>query len=205
MLLGRRCPEQMNKGAGAGVAQAISSKCDRMYMENKDTKQWFAVYTKSRAEKKALKELTDKGIEAYLPLHRTLRQWSDRKKLVELPFIPGYLFVHISRKEYDQTLYVDNVVCFITFEGKAVPVRDDEIAVLKKILQQDQIKAELTREDLSPGQIVEIISGPLMGIKGELISIHGKNKVGVRIPEIECTIMVEVPISQLVIYHNTNA
>ena len=59
---------------------------------------WHAIYVHSRAEKKVHVELTLKGIESFLPLHRKLRQWSDRKKWVEIPLISGYVFVHITRK-----------------------------------------------------------------------------------------------------------
>ena len=47
------------------------------------TKHWYAVYTKPRAEKKAALALTELGIEHYLPLQTSIKQWSDRKKKVE--------------------------------------------------------------------------------------------------------------------------
>ena len=56
-------------------------------------KNWHAIYVASRQEKKVLEALLNKKIEAYLPLIKTLRQWSDRKKLVEFPLMPGYVFV----------------------------------------------------------------------------------------------------------------
>ena len=56
---------------------------------------WYAIYTKPRTEKKACEELTCKGISTYLPVVKTLKQWSDRKKWVEKPYFPGYLFVRI--------------------------------------------------------------------------------------------------------------
>ncbi|GET33777.1 transcriptional regulator [Prolixibacter bellariivorans] len=161
--------------------------------------QWYAIYVKSRSEKKVLQTLTEKGIEAYLPIHKKLRQWSDRKKLVEMPLMPGYVFVLITRKDYDRVLQTDHVVCYITFGGKAAPIRDEDIESLKRMLRQDKVKVELTREDLTPGEQVEIISGPLMGMKGELVQIKGKNKVGIRIQPVGYTVMIEVPISELAI------
>ena len=55
-----------------------------------DVYKWYPVYTHPRAEKKACQALLNKGIETYLPLHRQLKQWSDRKKWVEEPFIKSY-------------------------------------------------------------------------------------------------------------------
>ena len=53
----------------------------------KPQKAWYAVYTNSRAEKRVSDRLAEMGIETFLPLQKTLRQWSDRKKLVEKPLI----------------------------------------------------------------------------------------------------------------------
>lgn len=168
-------------------------------------KQWYVVYVKSRAEKRVLQSLTGKGVEAWLPVQKKLRQWSDRKKLVEMPLFPGYIFVRISRNEYDPVLKTENVVCYITFEGKAIPVRDQDIDSLKQILQQELIRIELTREDLVPGEQVEVLSGPLIGLRGELIELKGRHRVGIRIQQISYTVMVEVPVSELAIIHKAPA
>jgi len=162
-------------------------------------KQWYVVYVKSRAEKKVLQSLTSKNIEAWLPVQNKLRQWSDRKKLVEIPLFPGYIFVHVGRKDYDPVLATENVVCYVTIESKAVPVREEDIHSLKKILHQDLIEVELTRNDLTPGEQVEIRSGPLMGIRGELVQLKGKHKVSICIQQIHYTVMIEVPVTELAV------
>lgn len=53
---------------------------------------WYPVYTNPRAEKKTYEQLVRKSIEVYLPLKKTLKQWSDRKKWVQEPFNLFYLF-----------------------------------------------------------------------------------------------------------------
>lgn len=168
-------------------------------MKQDNTRQWYVLYVRSRTEKKALQALQEKQLECWLPLQKTLRRWSDRKKLVELPLLPGYLFVHINRKEYDRALQTEHVVCFITFEGRPAPVRESEIRALKRITGQEQIRVELSREELRAGQQVEILSGPLMGLQGELIRFKGKHKVGIRIRQINTVVMVEVPVSELAV------
>lgn len=78
-------------------------------MENNPLKyNWYAIRVKSRSEKKVLFDLVELQIEAYLPIQRKLRQWSDRKKWVETPLISGYVFVYISRKEYEAVLRIYN-------------------------------------------------------------------------------------------------
>jgi transcription antitermination factor NusG len=161
---------------------------------------WYAIRVKSRAEKKVNAELIEQGIESFLPLHKKLRIWSDRKKWVEMPLISGYVFVYISRKEYEIVLRTYNVVCYIYFNGKAAIIRDNDILILKRMLGQSELELEVTIENLKPGQLVEIISGPLCGVIGELIDFKGKNKVALRIPPLGYTVMVEAPEKTLAPY-----
>ncbi|HWR99995.1 MAG TPA: UpxY family transcription antiterminator [Prolixibacteraceae bacterium] len=158
---------------------------------------WHAIYVHSRSEKKVHAELARKGIESFLPLQRKLRQWSDRKKWVEMPLISGYVFVRITRKFYDLVLQTDNVMQYVRFEGKAAVIRDQDIEILKRMLGQSEVEVEITMEDLIPGAMVEINSGPMMGFRGELISFHGNNKVALRIAPLGFTVMVQSPAENL--------
>jgi len=161
---------------------------------------WFAIRVKSRSEKKVYSDLIDQKIEVYLPLQRKLRQWSDRKKWIEMPLISGYVFVYISRKEYESVLRTYNVVCYVYFEGKAAIIRDQDINLLKRMLGQVEVELEITVEQLKPGQMVEIVAGPLCGVIGELIDFQGKNKVALRIPPLGYTVLVEAPGKNLIPY-----
>ena len=163
------------------------------------TKKWHAIYVHSRAEKKVHSELVLKGIESFLPLQRQLRQWSDRKKWVEMPLISGYVFVRITRAEYDAVLQIDNVMQYVRFEGKAAIIRDQDIELLKRMLGQSEAEVEITMEELQPGMLVEIIAGPMMGLKGELVSYRGNNKVALRILPLGFTVLVESPGANLVV------
>lgn len=153
---------------------------------------WHAVYVKSRAEKKAQLELQFQDIESFLPLQCKLRQWSDRMKWVETPLISGYLFVHASRKEYDRVLQSNYIVSYVRFEGKAAIVPDYQVECLKLMLSQKNLPIEITREKLKPGQLIEVISGPLIGLKGKLQKIKGKNKVAVELEQLGYSAMVEI-------------
>ena len=169
---------------------------------NKPSYNWYAVRVKSRSEKKVYSDLIEQKIEAYLPLQRKLRQWSDRKKWVEMPLISGYVFVFISKKEYETVLKTYNVVCYVYFERKAAIIRVEHINLLKRMLGQVEVELEVTAEQLKPGQMVEIVSGPLCGVIGELIDFKGKNKVALRIPPLGYTVLVEAPEKNLIL-HNT--
>lgn len=159
-------------------------------------KKWHVIYTKSRSEKKVADWLIEKNIECYLPIQKRLRQWKDRKKWVDFPLISGYCFVRITNREHDLVLQTDHVVCFITFEGKPAIVRDSEIEFLKRLLEQPE-EVIVTRENYSKGQKVEILSGPLTGLHGELVEIRGKRRFLIRLDQIQTSFTIELTDSVL--------
>ena len=152
---------------------------------------WYAVYTRPRFEKQVLKGLVDQGIEGYLPLIKTMRQWSDRKKMVEVPLFSSYVFVHINRSSYDQVLQTHGVVKYITFEGKAATIPSDQIDNLKIIIDSNE-KVETTWKFKRKGDQVIVTAGSLKGLKGELITEGNRKKVLVRIQGIDQNLTVEV-------------
>ncbi len=165
--------------------------------ENQLSKLWYVIYTRSRAEKKVHEELTRKNIESFLPLQKRLRQWKDRRKWVEMPLLSGYCFVNISRKNYDEVLKTKNVVCYVTFEGKAAVIPEFQINALKQMLRQYDFEVTVTTENFKPGKKVEVLSGPLIGLQGELVEARGKNKFMLRFEQINSSFMLEVPAEQL--------
>ena len=152
---------------------------------------WYAVYTRPRFEKQVLKSLQEQGIEAYLPIIKTMRQWSDRKKMVEVPLFTSYVFVHINRIFYDQVLQTHGAVKYISFEGKAATIPASQIDNLKIIVDSNE-KIETTWESRQKGDLVEVVAGSLKGLKGELITDGNRKKVLVRIQGIDQNLTVEV-------------
>jgi transcription antitermination factor NusG len=143
---------------------------------------WYAVYTNPRAEKKAHAELVKNGITAYLPLQRTLKRWSDRKKWVEEPLFRSYLFVNIDQSRYYDVLNTAGVVRYITFEGKAVPVPEKQIDAIRYYLADASPPSDILINELPvPGTPVEIMRGPLRGLTGELVQVQGREKVRIQI------------------------
>lgn len=94
-------------------------------------------------------------------------------------------------------LQTHHVVCYITFEGKAAVVQDQQIEDLKKLLHQNDFDVEITPENCEIGKKAEIIRGPMIGLKGELCEIRGKHKFLLRIEQIDKSFVVEVPADYL--------
>jgi transcriptional antiterminator RfaH len=155
---------------------------------------WYPVYTQPRAEKKAYSALIDKGIEAYLPLHRRLKQWSDRKKWVEEPLIKSYLFVRIADNAQTEVLMTKGIARFIYFSGKITAMPDRQINELK-LLMASSLDMEVTEEDLQPGEKIKIKAGPLKGITGEIIAYRSQKQLLLRLENLGCSIIVNVAAS----------
>ena len=148
------------------------------------TPAWYAIYTSPRAEKKANAELLKNGIDTYLPLQRNLRQWSDRKKWVEEPLFRSYLFVNIDQGRYFDVLNTAGVVRYVTFEGKAVPVPQKQIDAIRYYLEDETAPQSDGPGEIGahePGTPVEMVRGPLRGLRGELVESQGRQTVRIQI------------------------
>lgn len=164
----------------------------------KDIKEWFAIYVKSRSEKKVTKQLEDIGIESFLPLITRIKQWSDRKKKVEEPLFRSYIFVHISLSDYYKVLNVANVVKFITFEKKPVPVPENQITAIKKyICDTDLHDIECNDIDFKEGELVRIKTGQMKDLIGRFIEIKGKHRVVINIETVGQSLPINVPRSNI--------
>lgn len=159
-------------------------------------KTWYAIYVKSRAEKKVASELSFAKIDHYLPLRKVLKQWSDRKKWVEEPLFRSYVFVSIEQKDYYTVLQVPGVVKYITFEGKAVPIPPQQIDVIKYYLNEKEPEHSIP-DNWVKGQNVEVISGSMTGLTGKLVEFKGKHWLGVEIEAIGHSIVIQIQKNKL--------
>jgi transcription antitermination factor NusG len=158
------------------------------------TYKWYPVCTNPRAEKKAQEALLNKGIEAYLPLRRQLKQWSDRKKWVEEPLIKSYLFVHIAERQQADVLMTRGVARFIYFGNKIAAMPERQIDDLK-LLMRSSLELEVTEEDLHPGEKITFKAGALKGMTGEIISYRSQKQLALRLESLGCSVIVHVAAS----------
>ena len=119
--------------------------------------EWFALYTKPRNEKRVAENLAALGIEAYCPLVTTIKQWSDRKKKVESPLIPSYVFVKIEESNRKDVFQVAGVVQYVFWLGKPAIIKPQEIEVLKTQLAMPVVKVDI--ETWTPNSQIQINEG----------------------------------------------
>jgi len=165
-------------------------------VKKEEEKKWYALYVKSRTEKKVAIELEAEEIDFYLPLEKKLRQWSDRKKWVEVPLFRSYIFVYVGIKDYYKALYVQGAVKYVSFEGKAVPVPPQQIDAVKYYLEEKdhELKED---QDWEKGKEVEVMAGKLTGLRGILIQAKGKNYIKVQIDVVGSAIVLKIPKKHL--------
>ena len=162
-------------------------------------KSWYAIYVRSRTEKKVAAGLEEAGIEHFLLLQRTLRRWSDRKKLVDLPLIPGYCFVNIPENHILYVLQIQNVVAVVKFNGKPAVIPEMQIEFLKRMLNQNEVAYRLAGEVPKPGQKVEIIAGPFIGLFAEMQKVKHKSKIFLRLEHLMNAFILEIPIDNVIV------
>ncbi len=165
--------------------------------KNDDKANWYAIFTKPRSEKKVYQRMLDYDIDVFLPMVKTVRQWSDRKKTVEVPLISSYVFVNMPEKDLFQTLPIQGTVNVLKHLGKPAKIRDVEIENLR-ILTGTQENHEISAcIDLSSGDDVEVINGPFMGLIATCLREGKNHRVVVKIDSLGSCFNVNIPLSFL--------
>jgi transcriptional antiterminator RfaH len=156
-------------------------------------KQWHAVYVASRQEKKVNEALAKKGVESYLPLVKTMRNWSDRKKLVEFPLIPGYIFVHLDISERLTVLETRGIVNFVKSYGKIGVVYDSEIENIKQLVALGYHLDAFPVGKMEKGDRIKITSGPLKNLEGIITDQGSEEFFNVILEGIGYNVRVKLP------------
>ena len=158
-------------------------------------KNWYAIYTKPRNEKKVTERLLAKGLDMYCPLYETYRQWSDRKKKVKLPMFTSYIFAHVSITDFDAVRKDPGVLNFVYWLGKPAIITDWEIENIRRItgLGTDIV---VESYQLKQGDQVTIKEGPFKGLCGS-IEESKETKLTVYIEQLACKIMFNYPKLEL--------
>lgn len=131
---------------------------------------WYVIYTKPRNEKKVTERLQQIGITVYCPMITVIKQWSDRKKKVQLPLLNSYVFVCLEDKEREKVFQVSGVVRYLFWLGKPAMVREEEILALQEGLKETMTSFEV--KGIKVGDLLPIPSGPFQGKEGIIKQIN---------------------------------
>jgi len=155
---------------------------------------WYAIYTKPRAEKKVFERLALSGFNAYLPLVTSIREWSDRKKKIVTPLISSYVFINSNYDELFNALAIQGTSGILRYLGKPAIIRDHEIENLKILMNDSEQFTILENNTFEKGEDVEVIKGPFTGLVGQSVSIQGKHRIIIEIEAMGSKMAVNVPL-----------
>lgn len=154
--------------------------------------EWYVFYTKSRQEKRVNGYLHEKGFEAFLPLQKVMRQWSDRKKKVEVPLFNSYIFVRTSKNNIYDVLQVQGIVRNLTLDGEPAVLHDVEYRAIKSWLATGlPLETENLDHHFELGETVKVIGGVFNGIEGEIRKI-GDNTCCIMLKSIQQVLKVNI-------------
>jgi len=121
----------------------------------------------ARHEKLVNQQLVSRDIEVFLPLVTRRQRWADRWMKVSSPLFPGYCF---ARFPYERRLAVLSAVGFVQIlgvTGDPTPVPNSEIEAVRQL-----VSSTLPLDPhpyLKDGMEVEVVRGPLEGVRGILV------------------------------------
>lgn len=121
-------------------------------------KNWYVVYTKPKWEKKVAEKLAEVGIECYCPLITQIKQWSDRKKAVEVPLFNSYVFVQLEDNDRNSVFQISGVVRYLFWLGKPAIVKDGEIEIIKTSLSAPNI-SDISVTSIQVGDRIKLETG----------------------------------------------
>jgi transcription antitermination factor NusG len=153
---------------------------------------WYAIHTRSNYEKRISSVFTEIGIENYLPSFREVHVWKDRKKVVEVPVFPGYLFLRIedcsaSRLQVART---EGVARILGPGEKIEAIPEEQIEGLRLLLSGGArcMAHPLLRE----GSRVRVKRGPLRNLEGLLARVKNQTRLVISISLLSQSVSTEV-------------
>jgi transcription antitermination factor NusG len=159
---------------------------------NDSEPRWFAVRTRFRDEKVAFKMLNTYGIQTYLPIQKLIRRYGKKVRHVEMPLINSFVFVKICSHEYKTVLQTEYVTGFLKLGQNILSIPDEQIELMRRLLGEG---VELTVEPTmayEKGDWVEVTAGSLLGLRGVLVNIQGKDKMLVELINSGYTLQISI-------------
>jgi transcription antitermination factor NusG len=150
---------------------------------------WFAAYTFAKHEKRVVQQLDERRIQSFLPTYRSVRRWKDRKKVLELPLFPSYVFVQMSINNRVELLRLPGVLGLVCFQGRPAPVDSVEIENLRHLADR---KIVHPHPYLKAGRKIRIRSGAMAGVEGVMVRKKDCTRVVLSISLLQRSVSVDV-------------
>jgi transcriptional antiterminator RfaH len=159
---------------------------------------WYLMYTKPRHEKKVHSHLKELDINSFLPTRKILRSWHDRKKFIDEPLFPSYVFIYLNDLEsYYKGMDTDGVLYYVR-TGKTMARVHESVVNNIKLLVAQPGDLEVTHDAIQPGTQLVICQGALTGLSCEIVQVNGKQKALVRVALLQRSLLLSLPADYLI-------
>lgn len=158
---------------------------------------WYALRIRQRFREKCEDYLRTRSYDFYSPARREMRQWSDRRKIAQVPLFPGYLFCRFDCRECLPIWHSPGFIDVVNSSGSLLEVDAEQIDNIKRCIDAS-VSMEVV-PGLVRGRKVKVIAGPLIGISGVLAFIKQQERVGLQITMMNRTVLAEVQAAHLAI------
>jgi transcriptional antiterminator RfaH len=154
---------------------------------------WYLIYTRPNHEKKVHASLTEMNIKCYLPLGKKMRTWHDRKKYIDEPLFPSYVFIHLTNlQEYYTGMDTEGSLSYVK-TGKVLSRVPESIISNIKLVAEKAENIRVSDCYFRPGQKAVICEGALTGLSCELVEINKKNMYLVRVDILRRNLLISLP------------
>lgn len=165
---------------------------------------WYALQTRSNLEKSVVNELDSKGIPTFCPSFSESHQWADRKKTIERPVFPGYVFTRFcDPSPVKLRVLQTNGVVRILGMGKLIePIPDEQIESIRRMLTSGKVC--FPHPFLQEGSRVRVKRGPLKDIEGTLVRIKQQTRLVLSVDLISHSVATEVDMADVEVVASRN-
>jgi len=150
---------------------------------------WYALYTRHQHEKSVAGSLSSRGFEVFLPLYQQVRKWSDRRKRLQLPLFPCYVFVRSNLARKADILVTYGVHGFVGFHNAPVPIPQTEMEDLRRVIELAEIEPH---PFLRYGDWVRVKSGPFEGVEGFLVRRKNQTRLVLSVEVLQKSASMEI-------------
>jgi transcriptional antiterminator RfaH len=164
---------------------------------NKFNSGWYLIYTMPRHEKKVHTRLTEMSIDTFLPTRKVLRAWHDRKKYIDEPLFPSYVFVYLNDlQNYYDGLNPEGSLYYVKAGKEIVRVNENVVNNIKLVATWSK-DIEVSEQRFQPGQKLVINKGVLTGLSCEVVRVNSGKKLLVRVELLQRNLLLTLSAEQL--------
>ena len=163
---------------------------------------WYLIYTRPKHEKKVQERLVELKIDCFLPLRKQLRVSPERKRIVNEPLFPSYLFVYLTNMQtYYKGMDTDGALYYVRMGKEIARVSETVVNNIRLLVNQTK-DFEVSERRFQPSQRLVISKGALTGLTCEVVHFENKQKLLVRVDLLRRNLLLTLPEEYLTAISN---